>query len=131
MEAANKMLGDRDRIHLTEPMEYFNFLNVMRQSHLILTDSGGIQEEAPVFGKPVLVLRETTERKEVLESGQGKLIGTQKESIVRETNRLLTQQSEYERMAHAKSLYGDGHAAEQILNVLSELDGPSLRKGDQ
>ncbi len=122
MNAAKKLLGNHERIHLTKPMDYFNFLAVMNRSYLILTDSGGIQEEAPALGKPVLILRKTTERKEIIESGQGKLVGTDPHTIVKETEILLTQNSAYQQMSHAESLYGEGNSAERIHQIMLNYD---------
>ena len=99
-------------------MEVFDFHNIQNLSHLILTDSGGIQEEAPSLGKPVLVLRDTTERPEGIEAGTLKLVGTDAETIYKETIRLLTDKEEYERMSKASNPYGDGHASERIADAI-------------
>ncbi|NLW46400.1 MAG: UDP-N-acetylglucosamine 2-epimerase (non-hydrolyzing) [Firmicutes bacterium] len=115
-ELAEEILGDSERIHLIGPLDYEPFVNLMNRCYLILTDSGGIQEEAPALGKPVLVLRETTERPEAVEAGIVKLIGTSKDHLIRETQLLLTDHQEYEKMAKAVNPYGDGKAAERILN---------------
>lgn len=108
-------LGDCRQVRLTEPFEYEPFANLMARAHLILTDSGGIQEEAPSLGKPVLVLRDTTERPEAIEAGTVKLIGTEEADVYRETKLLLDDQSEYHRMATAINPYGDGNASERIM----------------
>ncbi len=126
MDAAQQMLGGRERIHVVGPMEYFDFLAVMNRSYLILTDSGGVQEEAPALGKPVLILRQTTERKEIIESGQGKLVGTDPNTIIKETEILLTQETAYQQMSYAQSPYGDGNAARQVYQVLRDVDFSTL-----
>jgi UDP-N-acetylglucosamine 2-epimerase (non-hydrolysing) len=95
-------------------MDYIPFVDLMRQAHLILTDSGGIQEEGPSLGKPILVLREKTERPEAVTAGTVKLVGTDPARIVEETSRLLDDTSEYQRMSHNHNPYGDGHACERI-----------------
>jgi len=111
-------LGGQDRIHLIEPLPYISFVHLMKASYLILTDSGGIQEEAPALGTPVLVLRNVTERPEAVDSGTVKVIGTDTASIVMETGHLLEDQNVYQKMATGVSPYGDGYAAERIVNVL-------------
>lgn len=115
------LLSRQPRIHLVDPLPYESFVHVMNASHLVLTDSGGIQEEAPALGKPVLVLREDTERPEAVEAGTAKVVGVELENIVREADRLLSQEAEYCRMAQAVSPYGVGHAAEQIVSILLSL----------
>jgi UDP-N-acetylglucosamine 2-epimerase (non-hydrolysing) len=107
-------------IHLIEPLDYKHFVGLMARSHLILTDSGGIQEEAPSLGKPVLVMRDTTERPEGVDAGSVKLVGTDEEAITRETQALLDDGALYARMAGRKNPYGDGTAAKQIVSILSE-----------
>ena len=124
-EAADAELSGCDRIRLTEPMDVLDCHNVMARSYLILTDSGGIQEEAPSLGKPVLVMRDTTERPEGIEAGTLKLVGTNEETIYREFTRLLDDRQAYEQMAHAENPYGDGHACERIADVLT---GKPMRK---
>jgi UDP-N-acetylglucosamine 2-epimerase (non-hydrolysing) len=111
-------LGDEERIHLIEPMEYDLFIRLMSKSYLVLTDSGGIQEEAPTMGVPVLVMRDETERPETVQAGSARLIGTNTEKIIKETERLLFNQEAYEMMTRATQLYGDGTASRQIVNVL-------------
>lgn len=111
-------LQDVDRVILTEPPDYVPFVHLMKSSYLILTDSGGVQEEAPALGKPVLVLRETTERPEGVEAGNARLVGTDVGTIVVEAGALLRDRTAYERMSMVKSPYGDGHAAERIWEVI-------------
>ena len=118
-EAADEELSGCDRIRLTEPLEVLDCHNLMARSYLILTDSGGIQEEAPSLGKPVLVMRDTTERPEGIQAGTLKLVGTDEETIYREFTRLLDDRSAYEAMAHAENPYGDGHACERIADILT------------
>ncbi len=120
-DLALEMLGGRERFHLIEPLDYEPFANLMRKVHLILTDSGGLQEEAPSLGKPVLVLRDTTERPEAVKAGTVKLVGTNRQAIVREARLLLQDQSEYEKMAMAINPYGDGKAAQRIVNVIIDF----------
>jgi UDP-N-acetylglucosamine 2-epimerase (non-hydrolysing) len=115
-----EQLGGVPRIHLVEPVGYTDLLRLMDRSHLILSDSGGIQEEAPSFGKPVLVLRDTTERPEVIECGAGRLVGTDAERIAHEAARLLSDRDAYRQMSRAENPFGDGRAAERIINVLAE-----------
>lgn len=117
-EAAKAELGECDRVHLIEPLEVLDFHNFLNRANIILTDSGGIQEEAPSLGKPVLVLRDTTERPEGINAGTLKLVGTDEEVIYHETMRLLTDSEEYRRMSLASNPYGDGHASERIANAI-------------
>ena len=117
-EIANEYLGDDDRIHIIEPLDVLDFHNFLSRSYLILTDSGGIQEEAPSLGKPVLVMRDTTERPEGIAAGTLKLVGTEEETIYKEFSRLLSDRDEYEAMSKASNPYGDGHACERIADVL-------------
>ena len=116
-------LAGVDRIHLIDPMEYEPFANLMSLSSLVLTDSGGIQEEAPSLGKPVLVLRNTTERPEAVEAGTVRLIGTDKDVVYAETKRLLTDQDAYDAMSNAVNPYGDGHACERIIQAIKYYFG--------
>ncbi|BBB91509.1 MAG TPA: UDP-N-acetylglucosamine 2-epimerase (non-hydrolyzing) [Methylomusa anaerophila] len=111
-------LGGVSQVKLIDPLDYQPFANLMARSHLILTDSGGIQEEAPALGKPVLVLRDTTERPEAIEAGTVKLIGTDREKVYAATKLLLTNQAEYERMSNACNPYGDGLAAARIVKCV-------------
>jgi UDP-N-acetylglucosamine 2-epimerase (non-hydrolysing) len=118
---AQSMLGESKRVHLIEPLEYEPFANLMNQSYLVLTDSGGMQEEAPSLGKPVLVLRDTTERPEAVKAGTVKLIGTNRERVFKEAHELLSKQLEYHKMARAVNPYGDGKAAGRIVKVIIEF----------
>lgn len=118
-KAAHEELDGFDRLRIVEPLEVLDFHNFMAASHLILTDSGGIQEEAPGLGKPVLVMRDTTERPEGVEAGTLKLVGTDEDVICREFSRLLSDADEYARMSRASNPYGDGHASERIADVLA------------
>lgn len=117
-ETANEILGNDPRIHLIEPLDVFDFHNFAARAHLILTDSGGIQEEAPSLGVPVLVLRDTTERPEGIEAGTLKLAGTDEEQIYSMAKQLLVDQAEYERMAKAANPYGDGLASKRIVEAI-------------
>lgn len=117
-EPVKRLLGNRKNIHLIEPLDYLPFVYLMDQSHILLTDSGGVQEEAPSLGKPVLVMRNTTERPEAVTAGTVSLVSTDQKTIVTETHRLLDDHAEYERMSHAHNPYGDGQAANRIVNVL-------------
>jgi len=117
-DVAHAMLGGHARITLCEPLDYAPFVAAMQRAYLLLTDSGGVQEEAPALGKPVLVMRTETERPEAVTAGVVKLVGTDSECIVAETQRLLDDQTAYCAMARGVSPYGDGHAAERIVHVL-------------
>ncbi|MBU5263987.1 non-hydrolyzing UDP-N-acetylglucosamine 2-epimerase [Bacillus atrophaeus] len=117
-EAAAKHFGDLDRVHLIEPLEVIDFHNFASKAHFILTDSGGVQEEAPSLGKPVLVLRDTTERPEGVKAGTLKLAGTDEETIYHLAKQLLTDSQEYERMSQASNPYGDGQASRRIAEKL-------------
>ena len=117
-KAADEELGNSDRIRLIEPLDVLDFHNFMSRSYLILTDSGGIQEEAPSLGKPVLVMRDTTERPEGIAAGTLKLVGTDEEVIYSEFKKLLTDKEEYEKMSKASNPYGDGFACKRIADVL-------------
>lgn len=119
-QVAREVFEGCERIRLIEPLEVFDFHNFQNRSFIILTDSGGIQEEAPSLGKPVLVLRDTTERPEGIEAGTLKLVGTDEETIYRETRRLLTDEAEYQRMSRASNPYGDGHASQRIADAIIE-----------
>jgi len=114
----NRILSNLNNVHLIEPMEYLSFIKLMDLSYLILTDSGGIQEEAPSLGKPVLVMRDTTERPEAVESGTVKLVGTNKNEIVKMVNKLLTDSNFYMQMSIAHNPYGDGKAGSIICDIL-------------
>lgn len=117
-EPVNRLLAGIENIHLIEPLDYLPFVYLMSRSHIILTDSGGIQEEAPSLGKPVLVMRDTTERPEAVAAGTVKLVGTEAASIVRELNRLLVDPMAYQNMSYAHNPYGDGEACKHILAAL-------------
>ena len=125
-EIVNQELGHLSRVHLIEPMDYEPFANLMAKVDIVLTDSGGIQEEAPALGKPVLVLRATTERPEAVEAGTVKLIGTAYEDVLRETNRLLDDEKHYRSMAEAANPYGDGKACERIIKAILHKNGYSV-----
>lgn len=127
-KAADEELGNDDRIHIIEPLEVLDFHNFLARSYLILTDSGGIQEEAPSLGKPVLVMRDTTERPEGIAAGTLKLVGTNEETIYAEFKRLLEDHEAYNAMSHASNPYGDGHACERIADVLEKEERDTLWK---
>lgn len=113
-----RILAGHDRVHLLPPLDYLAFVALLRRCYLVITDSGGVQEEAPALGKPALVMRETTERPEGVEAGTARLVGTSRTQIVAETERLLRDPAAYAAMATAHNPYGDGHAAERIVDVL-------------
>lgn len=117
-ELADSILGNDERIHIIEPLDVLDFHNFMSQSFLILTDSGGIQEEAPSLGKPVLVMRDTTERPEGVKAGTLKLVGTDEKAIYNEFSHLLDDKDEYEKMSEASNPYGDGRASQRIADIL-------------
>ena len=119
-QIAKEVFDDCDRVRLIEPLEVFDFHNFQNKSYLIMTDSGGIQEEAPSLGKPVLVLRDTTERPEGIKAGTLKLTGTDEEVIYNETKKLLSDKESYNAMSHASNPYGDGHASERIADAIIE-----------
>lgn len=119
-DLAQEMLGNRPGFHLIDPLEYEPFSHLMNASYLILTDSGGIQEEAPSLGKPVLVLRDYTERPEAVQAGTVKLVGTTSERVYKEARLLLTDRREYEKMARAINPYGDGQASRRIVKVIKD-----------
>ncbi len=116
-ETANSILGNDERIHIIEPLDVLDFHNFLARSYMILTDSGGIQEEAPSLGKPVLVMRDTTERPEGIAAGTLKLVGTNEETIYSEFKKLLTDKTAYDTMAKASNPYGDGRACERIARM--------------
>ena len=115
---ANEVLGENEKVHLIEPLEVLDFHNFLNKSHIIMTDSGGIQEEAPSLGKPVLVLRDTTERPEGVQAGTLKLAGTEEETIYQLTKQLLEDEVEYSRMSKSSNPYGDGHASKYIVDAI-------------
>lgn len=117
-DTANKILGNTKNIHIIEPLDVIDFHNFLNASYMILTDSGGIQEEAPSLGKPVLVMRDTTERPEGVKAGTLKLVGTNEETIYQNFKLLLEDQSEYKKMSNAANPYGDGHACERIAKII-------------
>ncbi len=119
-EPIQAALGDGDRCFLVEPLDYIELVGAIRDCYLLLTDSGGLQEEAPSLGKPVLVLRETTERPEAIEAGTAKLVGTNSEIIFQEASNLLTDSAAYEEMANAINPFGDGLAAERIVSIVKD-----------
>jgi len=119
-KVAFEILGGVERVILTEPLDYFTFVSVMKRSYFILTDSGGVQEEAPALGKPVLVARDTTERPEVILHGLGRLVGRNKEKIIREAERLLEDEEAYRAMAKGYSPYGDGKAGKRIVEIVKK-----------
>ena len=117
-QVANEIFKDDDKIKLIEPLDVVDFHNMMNKAYMILTDSGGVQEEAPSLGKPVLVLRDTTERPEGITAGTLKLVGTDEETIYKEAKKLLTDKKEYEKMSHASNPYGDGFASKKIVDEI-------------
>ncbi len=119
-DIAYRVFGDNERIHIIEPLDYEPFTNLMAKSYIVVTDSGGLQEEAPSLGKPVLVVREETERPEGIEAGTAKLVGTNYDSIYKELDILLSQKEEYHKMANAVNPYGDGKASERIVDIILE-----------
>jgi len=127
-EPVREILEGIPGIHLTEPVQVLDMHNLLARSYLVLTDSGGLQEEAPSLGKPVLVLRNETERPEAVEAGTVKVVGTDKDNIVKETFRLLDDETEYKRMAHSVNPYGDGHASERIVEAIRYWFGLTDKK---
>jgi UDP-N-acetylglucosamine 2-epimerase (non-hydrolysing) len=117
-EPVNRLLSAIANVHLIEPQDYLPFVHLMARSTLILTDSGGVQEEAPALGKPVLVMRDTTERPEAVDAGTVRLVGTNVDQIVAQASRLLDDPEEYRRMSFAHNPYGDGHACDRIVSAL-------------
>ena len=122
-KAAKEIFNGEDRVHIIEPLDVLDFHNFLANSYLILTDSGGIQEEAPSLGKPVLVMRDTTERPEGIKAGTLKLVGTEEENIYNEFEKLLTDKNEYEKMSKASNPYGDGYACKRIADILEKEQG--------
>lgn len=121
MEPVNRLLAQYSNIHLIEPLDYLPFVYLMGRSHLILTDSGGVQEEAPSLGKPVLVMRETTERPEAVEAGTVKLVGTREQTIVDAVSELMNNKTHYDQMSFAHNPYGDGKACQRIADALRDF----------
>lgn len=130
-DTASEIFGNHDRIRLIEPMDVVDFHNLLAASYLILTDSGGIQEEAPSLGKPVLVMRDCTERPEGVAAGTLRLVGTREQVIYKHFKELLNNQQEYDKMSHASNPYGDGHACERIVCILKEYLKKTLRNGEE
>ncbi|AJQ25916.1 non-hydrolyzing UDP-N-acetylglucosamine 2-epimerase [Pelosinus fermentans] len=130
-DVVNSELGGIGRVKLIDPLEYQPFANLLARSYLVLTDSGGVQEEAPALGKPVLVLRDNTERPEAIEAGTVKLIGTNKDRVYQETRLLLADSGEYDRMANACNPYGDGQASRRIVETILWKYGFSQEKPSQ
>jgi UDP-N-acetylglucosamine 2-epimerase (non-hydrolysing) len=129
-EPAHRLLGGRANLALLEPLDYLALVRQLRRCRLVLTDSGGIQEEAPTFGKPVLVLRESTERPEGIDAGVARLVGTDEETIVRETSRLLTDREAHAQMSRATNPYGDGNAAARVVEILEQQEpSPFVARG--
>lgn len=122
-ETAHEIFDGCDRVKLIEPLEVFDFHNFQNKSYMIMSDSGGVQEEAPSLGKPVLVLRDTTERPEGIDAGTLKLVGTDEENIYKEAKELLTNKKAYDKMSKASNPYGDGHASERIVDAIIEKFG--------
>lgn len=120
-DIVTQMLGRYDNVHLLPPQDYLSFIYLMKQTTLILTDSGGIQEEAPAFGIPVCVMRDVTERQEAIDAGTAKLVGTNADEIVKTVQEVLTDSSVYEKMARAHNPFGDGHASKKIVKILQEF----------
>lgn len=127
---AKEVLGGDERIHLIDPLDVVDFHNLAKRSYFIMTDSGGVQEEAPSLGKPVLVLRDTTERPEGVEAGTLKLVGTEVASVRRAMLELLEDQAAYDKMANAHNPYGDGHASERIMDAISSYFGQGPKPAD-
>ena len=121
--AAKEIFGGCDRIHIIDPLDVLDFHNFLARSYLILTDSGGIQEEAPSLGKPVLVMRDTTERPEGVEAGTLKLVGTNEETIYSAFKTLLEDKEEYEKMSRTSNPYGDGRTSQRIADILTKNRG--------
>ncbi len=120
-DPVNRILQGLENVHLISPLDYPHFIWLMNRSSVVLTDSGGLQEEAPALGKPVLVMRNVTERQEGVDAGTARLVGTDRELIETELHKLLTNQTEYERMAKAVNPYGDGTACRKIVEKVNEL----------
>ncbi len=130
-QTAKDILGDVERVHLIDPLDVVDFHNLASKSYFIMTDSGGVQEEAPSLGKPVLVLRDTTERPEGVEAGTLKLVGTDSDVVEREMSRLIEDKPEYDRMANAKNPYGDGKASDRIMDAISYHFGQTTDTPDE
>ena len=120
-QPVNAILANLANVHLIEPLDYQSFIYLMKQCYLVLTDSGGIQEEAPSLGKPVLVMRDVTERPEAIDAGTVRLVGADRERIVANITNLISDPDSYKKMAQAHNPYGDGMACERIINVLRSI----------
>ena len=120
-DTIKSFLDTHDRVLLTDPLNYDDLVAVIKSCHIVLTDSGGLQEEAPSLGKPVLVLRSNTERQEAIEAGTAKLIGTSIDNIVKETTNLLTNKESYDQMARVKNPYGDGNSSKRVLEAVMKF----------
>ena len=127
-EPVKEILGELPGVHLIDPLQVLDMHNLLSKSYLVLTDSGGLQEEAPSLGKPVLVLRNETERPEAVEAGTVKVVGTDKNTVINETLKLLDDESEYRRMAHSVNPYGDGHASDRIVEAIRYWFGMTDKK---
>ena len=119
-EPVNRILGGLENVHLIPPQDYVPFVFLMKKAHIILTDSGGVQEEAPSLSKPVLVMRDTTERPEGVAAGTARLVGTDQKEIISAVELLLHNETEYNKMARTANPYGDGKASEKILKIISK-----------
>ncbi len=126
----HERLGNSPRVHLLQPLDYLSFVALLRRAHLVITDSGGLQEEAPGLGKPVLVTRDTTERPEAIEAGTALLVGTSAEALLTESLRLLDDDAAYARMACARNPFGDGHAATRTIRAMMERSGPAQNRAN-
>jgi UDP-N-acetylglucosamine 2-epimerase (non-hydrolysing) len=122
-EPVTRLLGPVENVKLLDPLDYASLVHLMKRSYLILTDSGGIQEEAPSLGVPVLVLRDVTERPEAVEAGAARVVGTDRAAIVAEVVRLLEDPARYAEMAQVRNTYGDGRAAERVVDALLRRQG--------
>ena len=120
-EPIKRILGENSRVSLQEPLDYKELIAAIKISYFLITDSGGLQEEAPSLGKPVLIIRETTERKEAINAGASKLIGTKSENVFKEANNLLKDEETYQKMSRSKNPFGDGKASERILKVVKNF----------
>jgi UDP-N-acetylglucosamine 2-epimerase (non-hydrolysing) len=128
-DTVHKILGRHSNVLLVEPVDYLPFVDLMRRAYLLITDSGGVQEEGPSLGKPILVLRDKTERPEAVRAGTVKLVGTNRDAIIREATRLLDDHAEYERMARLHNPYGDGKASGRIAGRIFSYLHPASYTG--
>ena len=125
-DIARRIFKDNEKVHLIEPLDYEPFTNLMAKSYFVITDSGGLQEEAPSLGKPVLVVREETERPEGIEAGTAKLVGTKYDDIFNAADLLVSNHEEYDKMANAVNPYGDGKASEKIVDIILRSENPNI-----